>query len=230
MTVLIQPLRPYNPFVDSTGKLTRDGYNFLYNLYLRVGGSLSSLNAATLLDATWSEPNAIGNVTPNTGAFTSLSSTGLQTGTLTSTGATVLHGVTTNSNASAGNIGEYTSATLTSGSSISLTTMVPLTVISLSLTAGDWDVTGSLDFTAAATTSTSYMQGSLSTTNNTLGGANTGFLLPISIVVNSSDASIPLPTIRFSLATTTTIYLVAQAGFTVSTLKTYGTIRARRVR
>lgn len=75
MTVLIQPLNPYNKFVDENGKLTRDGYSFLYNLYLRVGGSLSSLNAALLLDATWSEPNAIGDVTPNTGEFTSLTIT-----------------------------------------------------------------------------------------------------------------------------------------------------------
>lgn len=75
MTVAIQPLNPYNKFVDENGKLSRDGYSFLYNLYLRVGGSLDSLNAATLLDATWSEPNAIGNTTPSTGKFTTLEGT-----------------------------------------------------------------------------------------------------------------------------------------------------------
>lgn len=33
-----------------------------------------------------------------------------------------------------------------------------------------------------------------------------------------------------STAVTTTVYLVSQATFTVSTLKAYGTIRARRAR
>lgn len=75
ITSLIQPLNPYNPFVDDKGKLTRDGYAFLYNLFLRVGGSLSALNAATLLDANWSNPNPIGDVTPNTGKFTTLEGT-----------------------------------------------------------------------------------------------------------------------------------------------------------
>lgn len=72
MTLPIQPLNPYNKFVDEGGKLTRDGYSFLYNLFLRVGGSLSNLNAATLLDKTWSEPAVIGDVTPSSAVFTAL--------------------------------------------------------------------------------------------------------------------------------------------------------------
>lgn len=37
---LVQPLRPYMNFVTSEGKLTKEAYDFLYMLFLRVGGSL----------------------------------------------------------------------------------------------------------------------------------------------------------------------------------------------
>jgi hypothetical protein len=36
--------------------------------------------------------------------------------------------------------------------------------------------------------------------------------------------------VRLSIAATTTVFLVAQCTFTVSTLSAYGTIRARRMR
>jgi hypothetical protein len=44
------------------------------------------------------------------------------------------------------------------------------------------------------------------------------------------DPAFTTPVVRLSLAATTTVYLVSRATFTVSTLKAYGTIRARRVR
>ena len=44
------------------------------------------------------------------------------------------------------------------------------------------------------------------------------------------EYGIPGPTRRISLASTTTIYAVAYAEFTVSTLSVYGFISARRVR
>lgn len=82
----VAPLRTNIPFVLENGVLTKEAYDFLFNLFLRVGGSLDSLNAATLLDQTWSEPAAIGNVTPASGQFTTLQSTaGTQTTTLQAT-------------------------------------------------------------------------------------------------------------------------------------------------
>lgn len=72
MTTNIQPLKPYVQFVNNNKTLTTEAYNFLYNMYLRVGGSLSSLDAALLQGATWSAPAAIGSVTPNQGKFTTL--------------------------------------------------------------------------------------------------------------------------------------------------------------
>jgi hypothetical protein len=93
---LVQPLKPAVTFVDDRKLLTRDAYEFLNNLYLRVGGSLSSLNAASLQDATWDSPNPIGSTIPNTGQFTSLKGQ-----TLTVTGAFGCNGKTPQTSATA---------------------------------------------------------------------------------------------------------------------------------
>lgn len=86
---LLSPPRPYVKFVNADDTLTAQGYDFLYGLYRRVGGSLSALNAATLLDKTWSEPAAIGNITPSTGRFTSLTATSYTMASISSS-ATIL--------------------------------------------------------------------------------------------------------------------------------------------
>ncbi len=93
---LIQPLKPYTPFTDREGRLTKDGYAFLFNMYLRVGGSLSSLNAVTLADATWDAPDPIGTTTPNIGKFTTLSASGQLTSTVTTGTAPLIIASTTN--------------------------------------------------------------------------------------------------------------------------------------
>ena len=56
-------------------------------------------------------------------------------------------------NASAGNIGEYISSTVASGAPVALTTTVIANITSIALTAGDWDVWGSIGVSAAPTTS-----------------------------------------------------------------------------
>lgn len=75
MALTISPPRPYVKFVEDNGNLSTQGYDFCYGMYLRVGGSLSSLNAALLQDKTWDEPGTIGSSTPNTGKFTTLEAT-----------------------------------------------------------------------------------------------------------------------------------------------------------
>lgn len=73
--VKIPPLRPSMMFTDKSGNLTKDAYDFLFAMFNRVGGSLSNLDAASLLSGNWSNPNPIGDVTPNSGKFTTLQST-----------------------------------------------------------------------------------------------------------------------------------------------------------
>lgn len=71
----IAQIRPYMIFTDKRGILTRSAYDFLFGLFQRVGGSLDSLNAATLQDNTWQEPGTIGSTTPTTGKFTTVETT-----------------------------------------------------------------------------------------------------------------------------------------------------------
>jgi hypothetical protein len=141
-------------------------------------------------------------------------------------------GTPTNDNAAAGAVGEYISSTIATGSSITLTTNVAANVTSVSLTAGDWDCSGATDFTFGATTSYTNLIGSISTTSATLGAQDSKFdyETAANVPTASADATWALPNVRVLIASTTTVYLVAQGTFTVSSLKAYGTLRCRRVR
>lgn len=134
-----------------------------------------------------------------------------------------LQGTSTNSSAIAGSVGEYisNSATITT---ITANTQTNLT--SISLTAGDWDVSGSYTTAPAAGTTTNYSQGGISTTsaalpaNNTFGGAR----------IATTSSGYPVPTTRISISATTTVYLVGLVQFATSTMNMTGYISARRVR
>ena len=143
-----------------------------------------------------------------------------------------LVGTTTNNNAAAGSVGEYVSAALASGSATSLAVGTAKTIISISLTAGDWDVTGCLDLIGAATTQINYVLPSISLTTNTTGPfTNPTYTLGGQVIASYAlNTSFPCLTTRVSLASTTTIYLVALVGFGVSTLTAFGSLRARRMR
>jgi hypothetical protein len=86
----ISPLRPNMVFTNKQGVLTKEAADFLLGIFLRLGGSLANLNAASLENATWEAPNPIGATTPNSGKFT-----GIQTGTLAVTGTATHTGTTT---------------------------------------------------------------------------------------------------------------------------------------
>lgn len=153
--------------------------------------------------------------------------------TLTALGLTLQDtlGTTTNDAAIAGGVGELLSGTVATGASVSLTTATAANITSVSLTAGDWDVTSVVDYNPGATTSITQLSQGVSSTTATLGAQDT--FSQTSVAANVPGANVialPTPVTRISLAATTTIYLVAKATFTVSTLTAFGTIRARRVR
>lgn len=183
--------------------------------------------------------------TPATSLFTfGTTGTGTKFSVNASTGATVISGTltpsqtngivgtTTNNSANAGSVGEFVTSTVATGASVTLATGVTSNVTSVSLTAGDWDCSGAVDFTFGATTSYTNLVGGVSTTTGTLGGQDTkfDFETPAAVPTAGADATFPLPIVRELLSGTTTVFLVAQGAFTVSTLKAYGTIRCRRVR
>lgn len=140
----------------------------------------------------------------------------------------VLTGTATNDSAAAGQIGEFASAVVPYASRASLSTGAALNVTSLSLTAGDWDVEGAVLF-QSSTGDVSFALGSLNTTSATPSpsDAQTGWH---SGLVSTFYQSVITPTVRFSLAATTTVYLVSRCDFNTGSATTWGSIRARRVR
>jgi hypothetical protein len=142
-------------------------------------------------------------------------------------------GTTAGGNAVAGQVGEYVSSNVLVGSAVSLTTNTPANVTSISLTAGDWDVSGSLCFSAPSGTNLSLAVQWISTTSATqptMPNSNgCGYFF---WGATNVDSTIPanVGTIRINVSTTTTVYLSTSAAFTVSTLKAFGFIGARRVR
>lgn len=143
--------------------------------------------------------------------------------------SSAVSGTNTNDDAAAGIIGEYLSNTLLVGAALPLTTIIPLNIVSLSLMAGDWDVSGVIAFKGSGITNVSYYQSSISITSNAIGTLGQYITIADTAVI-AIDQSFSTPICRILLAATTTIYLVANASFSVSTLSAYGFIRARRVR
>jgi hypothetical protein len=132
-------------------------------------------------------------------------------------------GTTTNNNAAAGSVGEV----ITSGAvgPVALTTGVTRDVTSISLTAGDWDVYGAVWYSPTGNP-TLYLGGS-SLVSATQPGLDAMFVLQGFITANTQ--SIPIPGVRYSVASTTTVYVIAQANFD-GTCGAYANITARRRR
>lgn len=143
-------------------------------------------------------------------------------------------GTTTNNNAAAGSVGEVIESLIPSGTPVSLSTGTAANVTSVSLTAGDWDVWGSVVFAPGGATTYTAFAGCIGTTSASFSGAIPGpyfsLTFPNTTFSAGNSQAFPVGQKRFSLASTTTIYLVVQANFAVSTLGAYGDIVARRAR
>lgn len=141
-----------------------------------------------------------------------------------------LPGTATNDNALAGKVGEIITATLASGSATSLSNAVTKTITSISLTPGDWDINGIVYFVLAGTTVPIYVLAGISTVNNTdptdpTTGRNLMYYSNTGL-----NSSVLVGPVRFSVAATTTVYLVGSSSFTTSTMTAHGMIVARRAR
>jgi hypothetical protein len=152
---------------------------------------------------------------------------GTMTGALTVSQTAGIVGTTAANNANAGAVGEFVRADQLTN--VALTTAVNKNITTLSLTAGDWDVEGWVNF--GFSTAGQIMCAALSTTSaNVPATPYDGVNLFIATGQTVSAGTLPTGSLRVSLAATTTVYLVAQAGFTGGTCAAQGTIRARRVR
>lgn len=142
-----------------------------------------------------------------------------------------LTGTSTNDNAGVGKVGEYLSASATN---VAIINSNIATIVSLGLSAGDWDVQGvGLVFANGASSTLNFFICGLSDTNN----SDEGF--PYDAVVNFGATGVVLttnnniqsvtPTRRFSLAAPATVYGIINAEFS-STMAANFFIQARRVR
>jgi hypothetical protein len=124
--------------------------------------------------------------------------------------------------AGAGAPGDYLSAT---ASGVAMVSNTPKTIVTLSVTAGDWDVEGTLEFTSTGTTQQVPRAG-LNTTTNAFGGLGT-----TTIIASTSTTvqTIPTPTVRFSFGSPTNVFLVGQIVFSGGSVAAAGLIRARRL-
>lgn len=146
-------------------------------------------------------------------------------------GGVAVQGTNTNDNASASYVGEYVSSTVASGSAVGLSTSTTANITSISLTAGDWDIRTNIIMNPAGSTTTTFIEGGWNTTSATLPTRglgrsafdNRGSSAGVVLGLNTGSS-------RLSINATTTVYLVIQAGFGVSTMSAYGIIEARRVR
>lgn len=141
-------------------------------------------------------------------------------------------GTATNDNAGAGFVGEFISSTVLGGASINLPNNTPTDITSISLSPGDWDVEGYAEQNPGVGCATTVLLGwtsAISATAPTRPNSGGVFLLAIAFTVGA-DAGFAIGRQRFSLATTTTIYLSMLATFTGGTNSGFGFIGARRVR
>jgi hypothetical protein len=209
------------------------------NLSVSGTSTLSGLTASTAL-ALDASKNVVSVTNTGTGnnvlatAPTLVNDVTLSTGNLViGTSGKGIQGTTTNNNAAAGVVGEYVSSTVAPASLIALTSPTAADITSISLTAGDWDVAGIVGFGGISGTSVVALVGANA-------GSSSGGIGPsigIQVLMNDStqistvaDMTAALPVYRYSLAATTTMYLVVRAIYTTGSIGAYGTISARRVR
>ena len=116
---------------------------------------------------------------------------------------------------------------------MSTTSSTSSNVVSLTLPAGDWDVSGSVGFAVQVnTTIADSFAGGISTTSGALPGVDSGQWFNIQIgnqtIAGGSNFVAAVPTYQMNLSTSTTIYLVAFSVFGTGPCSAYGTIYARR--
>lgn len=135
----------------------------------------------------------------------------------------IINGVTTNSSAGAGQVGEYVESVV-AGVTVN-TTNTNMTTISL--TAGDWDVSGTFGSGTGGTNTYGVL--SISQTSATMTGGTGKDQMDCSFNTTAQVGSCSIPPYRISLSGSATLYLVAKLGTATST-SCYGRISARRVR
>ncbi len=189
---------------------------------LTVNGALTTLNNGLTTSGTNTFNNAIT-------ANSTLSVSGLIDSTTAGSGVKV-KGINTGGNFAAGEIGEVVSASVAAGAAVSLTSGVGANITSMSLTAGLWLIMGAITTSVGATTETARIFSAVSDVSATLKGSDSGW--PFGgqgTYATGLNGRCPLSPGVKNFSSTTTVYLVISAEFTVSTMSAFGSMTAVRI-
>jgi len=200
-----------------TGTVTTSGS-------LTLGGTLSG-TASLNINGT------VGATTATTGAFTTITASS----TITPSSTAGIVGTTTNNNANAGSVGEYVSSYISTYANYPATGVFG-DATSISLTAGDWDISYTIFCTNGGTANWSEAISWIGTasgnnTTNLLGGDNTCDTAFARSILSMPGFNQSIPAWRASIASTTTYYLKVYADYNLGAAPVYKCrISARRVR
>lgn len=188
--------------------------------YLTITTAASTYATITnlALKAPLANPNFTGTATAQALTLTNL---------LTPSTTVGIKGTTLADNAQAGSVGE--SPTPTNLTGVALTSGLAANVSSISLTAGDWDISGTVTYTPTGATQTSAIVG-ISTTSATFLGTNTGSFNSATGISTTQGSSWSTPTYRLNVSTTTSVFLIGYCGYTAGTVAGAGFLHVRRVR
>lgn len=150
-------------------------------------------------------------------------------GALSFANGSQIAGTATNDNASTGNIGEFLSSIIPTASAVAISTNTNTNLTFVDLTTGDWDVWANLTINSNNSNAT-VMAGWLSSTSATLPDASLYGIITMGATGLLGSFSPAVPSQRFTVNTTTRIYLTGLATFTTGAGNMTGGIYARRRR
>jgi hypothetical protein len=184
----------------------------------KINGDLDQIDAQMFTNAN-AAANAASTALPLAG--------GTLTGPLIPSSTGGITGTTAGDNVQAGGVGEYLRASMFTD--IPMTTATPTDIVTLPLTAGDWDVEGTISFIFSDTGGNA--QGGVSKASRFLPDTfDEGTFEIGSFAGDLTDVTQSTGLARFSLGAPSTAYLVGYAEFDSGTCAAQGVIRARRVR
>lgn len=200
-------------------------------------GAPANPTVSQLLDATLSSTqgtilyrdSAVWNaLTPGT-AGTFLQTGGAAANPVWSTRGQIL-GTNTNNNATAGNIGEEIISTIQQGSAVVIGG-TPTNVTSISLTAGDWDLSAHCGFKLGSSATVNFWGCEMTSVSGTQGtDVNFMFYDAISYTAGTGVNVRSIAPARVSLSGSATYYLISVASTSGGSPVGWGGIRARRIR